>query len=183
MQRCRRWVATARRTPKSGGLKRPAAAIFSIDSRKVQRTLVHRAVHARCAELQDHNFARMTPTPPTEARLLPLLGEAALRDFIGAGSVTRLEAVGRPGGFDLRVHMGATEATLGNTRGGTRLFGSIDSVAKLLQRLGVTAFEVDLATFSPAPLKTLRASMAVSAALHGLDQSSLPVRNPDEKSR
>lgn len=103
----------------------------------------------------------MTPSPPSEARPLPLLGEAALRDFIGAGSVTRLEAVGRSGGFDLRVHMGATEATLGNTRGGVRLFASLEALTALLKRLDRPRFEVDASNYVSG---RLRAPVAAAPA-------------------
>ena len=102
----------------------------------------------------------MTPTTPPELRPLPLLREASLRDFVAAGSITKVLAVGRTGGFELRVHVGEAAATLGNTRGATRLFGSIDSITTLLQRLGVTAFEVDISHYAPAPLRTLRAELS-----------------------
>ena len=95
----------------------------------------------------------MTPTPSTELRPIPLLGEAALRDFICAGSVTRLEAVGRFGGFDLRVHMGATEATLGNSRGGVRLFASLEALTALLKRLDRPRFEVDATNYVEGRLR------------------------------
>lgn len=105
----------------------------------------------------------MTSSPPSEARPLPLLGEAALRDFIGAGSVTRLEAVGRPGGFDLRVHMGATEATLGNTRGGVRLFASLEALTALLKRLDRPRFEVDATNYAEGRLRPSEAPTITSA--------------------
>ena len=106
----------------------------------------------------------MTTLPPSDLRPLPLLREASLRDFVAAGSITKVLAVGRTGGFELQVHVGEAAATLGNTRGATRLFGSIDSIATLLQRLGVAAFEVDIAHFAPAPLRTLRAEMSATTA-------------------
>ena len=95
----------------------------------------------------------MTTSPQPEVRPLPLLGEAALRDFIGAGSVTRLEAVGRLGGFDLRVHMGATEATLGNARGGVRLFASLEALTALLKRMEHPRFEVDASNYVSGRLR------------------------------
>jgi len=106
----------------------------------------------------------MTPTNPRDARSLPLLREASLRDFVTAGSINKVLAVGRTGGFELQVHIGDAAATLGNSRGATRLFGSIDSIATLLKRLGVIAFEVDIKHFAPAPLRTLRAEMSAAAA-------------------
>ena len=106
----------------------------------------------------------MTPTIPSDPRPLPLLREATLREFVSAGSITKVLAVGRTGGFELQVHVGDAAANLGNTRGGTRLFGSIDSITTLLQRLGVTAFEVDIAHFTPAPLRSLRAEMSAANA-------------------
>lgn len=116
----------------------------------------------------------MTTLPPSDLRPLPLLREASLRDFVAAGSITKVQAVGRTGGFELQVHVGDAAATLGNTRGGTRLFGSIDSIATLLQRLGVTAFEVDIAHFSPAPLRRLRAEMSAFSAYERPVSSALP---------
>ena len=118
------------------------------------------------SEPRNDNLAHVTPAHPIEGRPLPLLGEAALRDFIGAGSVTRLEAVGRPGGFDLRVHMGATEATLGNTRGGVRLFASLEALTALLKRLEQPRFEVDATNYvtgSLRPPRRTRPSNAVAA--------------------
>lgn len=106
----------------------------------------------------------MTPTIPSDLRPLPLLREASLRDFVAAGSINKVVAVGQTGGFQLQVHIGEAAATLGNTRGGTRLFGSIDSIATLLQRLGVIAFEVDIANFVQAPLRTLRAAQPEPSA-------------------
>ena len=124
--------------------------------------MVQRAVHGRCTAPQDQNFASMTSTPPTEARPLPFLVEAALRDFIGAGAVTRLEAVGRPGGFDLRVHMGATEATLGNSRGGTRLFASLETLTALLKRMEHPRFEVDASNYVSGRLRAPAAAVPVA---------------------
>ena len=95
----------------------------------------------------------MTTSPPADPRPLPLLGEAALRDFIGAGAVTRLEAVGRSGGFDLRVHMGATDATLGNARGGVRLFASLEALTALLKRMEHPRFEVDASNYVSGRLR------------------------------
>lgn len=106
----------------------------------------------------------MTSVSPPDPRPLPLLQQASLRDFVAAGSINKVLAVGRTGGFELQVHVGDAAATLGNTRGGTRLFGSIDSITSLLQRVGVTSFEVDIAHFSPAPLRTLRAEMSATTA-------------------
>ena len=93
----------------------------------------------------------------TDSGLWPNKGTEAeaLRDGLGP-----VLAVGRTGGFELRVHVGEAAATLGNTRGATRLFGSIDSITTLLQRLGVTAFEVDISHYAPAPLRTLRAELS-----------------------
>jgi hypothetical protein len=110
----------------------------------------------------------ISPSAP-QSRPIPLLRETSLREFVLAGSLTKVRAVGRTGGYEVQVEMGAASATLGNTRGGVRLFGSVDSITALLQRLGISAFEVDIAHFSPAPLKTLRAeiSAATNAASQG----------------
>lgn len=115
----------------------------------------------------------MTPTPPAEPRPLPLLGEAALRDFIGAGAVTRLEAVGRTGGFDLRVHMGATEATLGNARGGVRLFASLEALTALLKRMEHPRFEVDASNYVSGRLRP--------PAPKDPSTPTLPPKQPDAK--
>ena len=86
------------------------------------RTIVHCNL-VQCASptltstLLGKGFHSVMPTPPTDPRPRPLLGETALRDFIGAGAVTRLQAVGRTCGVDLGVYMGPTDATLGNARG------------------------------------------------------------------
>ena len=118
----------------------------------------------------------MIPTPTSDPRSLPLLREASLRDFVAAGSITKFLVVGPTGGFELQVHVGEAAATPGNTRGGTRVFGSLDSIATLLQRLGLPALKVDISTFLPAPLKSLRASMAEGLPLCEVDQSTSDTR-------
>lgn len=104
----------------------------------------------------------MTSPSDCQIRPIPLLREASLREFAVAGAITKVQAVGRTGGYELQIHMGAAAATLGNSRGGVRLFGSIDTITTLLQRIGVTAFEVDITEFAPAPLRTLRAEISAS---------------------
>lgn len=103
----------------------------------------------------------MTTTSP---RAQTLLRETSLREFVAAGAVTEIRAVGRVGGYELHVLMGAGVAMLGNTRGGARLFGSLDSITAFLQRLGIQAFEVDITQFAPAPLRTLRAELTAASA-------------------
>jgi len=87
-------------------------------------------------------------TPPR-----PLLPEASLRELIAAGGVTKVEAVGRSGGFELQVHMGVAVATLGNSRGGTRLFASVGPLIGLLKTVGCTRFEVDSTAYVVGPLR------------------------------
>ena len=123
----------------------------------------------------------MTTTITTDARPLPFLGEAALRDFIGAGAVTRLEAVGRPGGFDLRVHIGATEATLGNSRGGTRLFASLEALTVLLKRLDRPRFEVDASNYVEGRLRAQTRPIAKSATSTKSAKAATPPKQQENK--
>jgi hypothetical protein len=94
---------------------------------------------------------------------LPLLREAALRDFVAAGAVTKVMAIGRAGGFELQVHMGTTVATLGNTRGGIRLFASIGPLIALLRGVGWHRFEVDATNFVAGRLRSANKSSSTKA--------------------
>ena len=98
----------------------------------------------------------MSSPSKSDPHPLPLLREMAVRGFVAAGAIPKMVAVGRRGGFELQIHMGDATATLGNTRGGIRLFGSMESLIGLLQRLGVRTLDVDITEFAPAPLRDLR---------------------------
>jgi hypothetical protein len=48
-------------------------------------------------------------SPSESGRPIPLVRESSLREFVVAGVVTQVQAVGRTGGYELQVRMG--EAT------------------------------------------------------------------------
>lgn len=115
-------------------------------------------VHSSCNAKQKPFIEVMAIQNSHEIRKPPLLGEAALREFIAAGSVTRIQALGVAGGFELRVDMGAATATLGSSRGGARLFSSLQTITTLLQRLEYPVFEVDATAYGPSRTRTKHAN-------------------------
>src|SRR5687768_2443212 len=69
--------------------------------------------------------------------------EAGFRDLVGARAITSVTAIGAPGGFSIALHCGASELILSATRGGARMFASLDTAAAFLKRLGISQFSVD----------------------------------------
>lgn len=83
-----------------------------------------------------------TDRPPIQVQ------EAQLREFIATGAVTRIVAAGKADGFELHVHIGAAIGVLGNARGITRTFTTLNTLAGLVKRLGADHFEVAIGDFS-----------------------------------
>lgn len=86
-----------------------------------------------------------------EDRPLIQVQEAQLRDFIVSGAVTRVQAIGRPDGFELHVLIGSATAALANARGVIRTFGSLNTLTGLIKRLGASTFDVEIRDFEVLP--------------------------------
>jgi hypothetical protein len=84
---------------------------------------------------------------------IPLLQEAPLRELLAAGMVGRVVAKGLSGGFVLEIHIGDRAVRMANTRGGERLFASLETVALLLRRMGMNHFEVDVTHYEAGRIR------------------------------
>ena len=80
-------------------------------------------------------------------RIPIMVHEAQLRDFIVNGAVSRIQAVGKTDGFELHVLIGSAAAALANAKGIVRTFGSLNTLAGLVKRLGAKSFDVEIREF------------------------------------
>lgn len=102
------------------------------------------------------------PAPTSRA---PLMQEAVLRQLQQAGLISDVVAKGVAGGYVLQFRMGDAVATLASSRGGARVFASLETVVALLRRLGRARFEVDASQFEAGRVRAPRPdrSMALKA--------------------
>ena len=96
------------------------------------------------------------------------LQEAALRELVQARAVTGFLARGEAAGFVLEACLGnatGSTAVLSNSRGGRRVFASLETVATLIQRLGFDRFTVDVVQYGRGRVRAARPdrSMAMKA--------------------
>ena len=114
-------------------------------------------LHIKCkTDEHGHTTTRLLRELPLTARRAPapaLLQEAPLRALIAANVVQELTAIGRAGGFVLRVELADRTAFLASTRGEQRIFASLSTLACLMKRLGAPRFAVDAAEFGPGRLR------------------------------
>lgn len=86
--------------------------------------------------------------------------EPALRELVAASVVRSATIVGQHGGFVVTVSYGAGDKTLATTRGGIRLFATLDTAGTFVRGLGLPRFEVDLTQYEPARLRKPRPDRA-----------------------
>ena len=91
---------------------------------------------------------------------VPLVTDSTLRDLVAAGVVEAITATAKAGGFEVRVKFGNAEPVLGNARGEPKLFGSLDTIAAQLLKLGVTTFAVDAKGYKPGLVRGPRPDRA-----------------------
>ena len=60
-------------------------------------------------------------------------------------------AVGQPGGWRIEVELNGTRGCLVSKRGGTRLFGRLETLTAYLKQVGIQRFSVLAENFEPAP--------------------------------
>jgi hypothetical protein len=89
----------------------------------------------------------------SSAQVLAFLREGALRELIVAGAITDIVAKGGNGGFTLELRLGERSAVLSSSRGEPRLFGSINTIAVVLQKLGYPCFAVDATDYVPGRIR------------------------------
>jgi hypothetical protein len=90
------------------------------------------------------------------------INEPTLRELAEAKSLSGAVAVGERGGFSVRVQYGMsdTQRLLATARGDTRMFSSLNTLARFLRKLGITRFEVDVSNHVAARLRAARPDRA-----------------------
>ena len=94
--------------------------------------------------------------------------EAALRALIGGDPAVSVEVLGGERGFRVRMAIGSASYELASSRGQSRVFASIDTVALFLRGLGVPRFAVDVSDYRAGRIRGARPDRA--AALRGVVQ-------------
>lgn len=102
----------------------------------------------------------MTNTVTGFANDLMTIKEPALRELVAASAVRSAMIVGQHGGFVVTVSYGSNERTLATTRGGIRIFVTLDTAGAFVRALGLPRFEVDLSQYEPARLRKPRPDRA-----------------------
>lgn len=80
------------------------------------------------------------------------------KELIAAGSVNSARVEALPGGLVIVFQVGMTARTLGVSRGGVRLFQSLDGVASVLQGYGIEAFAVNTHNWTPKTMARPKAA-------------------------
>lgn len=86
--------------------------------------------------------------------------EPALRELILAAAVSSAALIGGQGGFRVAIRCGQVERTLAATRGGVRMFASLDTANAFLRKLGISKFEVDTQSYQRQLLRKPRPDRA-----------------------
>lgn len=114
------------------------------------------------------------------------LREASLRELIHAGVVTGFVARGDEGGFVLEAALGHDPVRLGilgNSRGGSRVFASLGTVAVLLKKFGFDRFVVDAKNYVPGRVRAPRPDRSEAMKSSGTKANKAPIKKPQRKPR
>ena len=96
----------------------------------------------------------------TEEGLQPTIKEPVLRELVQASPSLAAIVTGQDRGFALSIRLGSTERVLSTTRGGVRMFASLDTAAAFVSDLGILHFEVDMSGHEPGRLRKARPDRA-----------------------
>ena len=88
------------------------------------------------------------------------LKEFALKELIAASAVSSIRAIGEVGGYWVRVTCNTGDRPLAATRGGHRMFASLDTLSAYLKRLGICEFDVDASNYQHSRLRRPRPDRA-----------------------
>lgn len=105
------------------------------------------------------------------------LQESDIRDLRSTGAITGFVARGQNGGFLVEVVLradGGRVAILSNSRGGSRVFASLETIAMLLKRLGFDHFCVDAATYVQGRVRAARPDRALAMKAVKLPATAKP---------
>ena len=89
------------------------------------------------------------------------------KELIAAGSISNARVEAIPGGLVIIFQVGMTDRTLGVSRGGVRLFQSLDGVASVLQGYGIEAFSVNTHNWTPKTMARPQPSRTTSKQTNG----------------
>jgi len=90
----------------------------------------------------------------------PRITEPILRQFVEASAEMSARIVGIDNAFRVLVRVGSSEKTVITTRGGIRLFATLDTAAGFIKDLGLSRFEVDISFYKPGRLRNARPDRA-----------------------
>lgn len=87
--------------------------------------------------------------------------EQVLRELVAAATgIVGTTVEGQPSGYSVLVHVGEAMRTLATSRGGVRLFASLDTASGYLRELGIDRFDVDMRGYKPGRLRRARPDRA-----------------------
>lgn len=103
--------------------------------------------------------------------------ENTLRELAASDSIASTAAIGRVGGFTVAVRCGNADRTLGNARGGVRLFSNLTNLATFLRSVGITNFAVESDDYEPGRIRSARPDRAAALKLTRTKprQSTIPM--------
>jgi hypothetical protein len=87
-----------------------------------------------------------------------LIKEQALKQRIEEDDEDEIDlmVLGMPRGFVLQAEVGGRERVLATSKGEVRMFASLNSVARVVERLGYATFGVDMSDYKPGRLRGAR---------------------------
>src|SRR4051812_35783669 len=86
--------------------------------------------------------------------------EPTLRELIEAQATVQATVAGQERGFAVFLQLGTGEKVLATTRGGIRLFASLDTAGAFIRNVGIPRFEVDMTNHEPGRLRSARPDRA-----------------------
>ena len=109
------------------------------------------------------------------------LTESSLRLLVAGHAFSEIQVVGGTKGYVIEVQFGAVRGVLANTRGGVRRFASIDAAARLLKRLDLPVFVVNVTNFEPGLVRGPRPDRSLSNESAKPAARSSKASKPSEK--
>lgn len=88
------------------------------------------------------------------------LTEVFLRQLVRTPLQVRALVQGTKKGFQVVAYIGEEEKLLERSRGGPRLFASLDTAAAFVREIGLPRFEVDMTDYQPGRLRKARPDRA-----------------------
>ena len=87
--------------------------------------------------------------------------EPVLRELVQASAIVGATVTGRERGFSVIVRIGNNgEKALATTRGGIRVFASLDTAGAFIRDVGLPRFDVDMSGHEPGRLRKPRPDRA-----------------------